>query len=148
MADIVIPQEEADNLINASKEYHGPQKVEYPAPGESLNMQCESHGGSERYHLDVYRGRIELTKASHNLRVRIAIPLLRLDIGGRPHKNPDGERIDCPHLHVYREGYGDAWAYELPDEVFNDVHDLPQTLKDFMDYCNIQNQPSIEGNLF
>jgi hypothetical protein len=35
---------------------------------------------------------------------------MRLDLDGPPHRNPDDEEIPWPHLHVYREGYGDKWA--------------------------------------
>jgi hypothetical protein len=96
----------------------------------------------------VYRGRIVLQKATHNLRVRTAIPLLRLDLNAAPHRNPDGEKVGRTHLHVYREGYGDAWAYEVPDDAFGDLDDLVRTLNDFMTYCNITQQPAINPHLF
>ncbi|KJU85379.1 prophage protein [Candidatus Magnetobacterium bavaricum] len=39
------------------------------------------------------------------------IILLRLCFGGHPHRNPDDTEISSPHLHRYREGYADKWAY-------------------------------------
>ena len=148
MADVDIPQDEADELIAMEKQYTGPEAVDYPGPGASLQMQCESLDGAERFYLDVYRGRITLKKATHNLRVRTAIPLLRLDLNAAPHKNPDGEKIGRTHLHVYQEGYGDAWAYELPEGVFEDLDDLVRTLYDFMAYSNITEQPTVNRDLF
>ncbi|NQU21722.1 MAG: hypothetical protein HQ567_10595 [Candidatus Nealsonbacteria bacterium] len=69
--------------------------------------------------------------------------MLRLDVDGPPHQNPDGEEMPSPHLHVYREGYGDKWAVPVPAE-FTDTSDLVCTLRDFMKYCNVQECPSIQ----
>jgi len=148
MADAVIPQDEAEELIEIEKRYTGSDPVEYPGAGENLQMKCLSPDEAERFHLDVYRGRIELKKVCHNLRVRTAVPLLRLDLNGCPHRNPDGEKVEGTHLHVYKEGYGDAWAYEVPDEPFRGLDDLRRTLYDFMTYCNITQQPRVNPHLF
>jgi hypothetical protein len=67
---------------------------------------------------------------------------LRLDIGGPPHCNPDGERIDCPHLHRFREGHGDRWAEPMPP-VIGDPDDLLACLTGFLQYCNVVHIPSI-----
>jgi hypothetical protein len=37
------------------------------------------------------------------------IPLARVDNAAQ-HVNPDGTILRCPHLHLYREGEGMAWA--------------------------------------
>ena len=31
--------------------------------------------------------------------------MLRLDIGNVEHKNPNGERIQGPHLHIFKDNY-------------------------------------------
>ena len=67
--------------------------------------------------------------------------LARLDFGGAPHRNPDGEEIASPHLHVYREGFGDKWAFPVPTDTFTDLADLWRTLQNFMHYCNIVELP-------
>ena len=154
MADIDIPQEEADDLIAMEKQYTGPDTVDYPGGGDKLKMKCESPDEAERFHLDIYRGRIELEKVHHNFRVRTAVPLLRLDLNASPHQNPDGEKVGRTHLHVYREGYGDAWAYEVPDDAFGNLENLEhpedfvRTLYDFMTYANITQQPTVNPRLF
>lgn len=148
MADVDIPQEEAAELIEMVKKYTGPDTVEYPGPGENLQMKCQSPDEAERFHLDVYRGRIALKKVSHNLRVRTAVPLLRLDLNAAPHRNPDGEKVGRAHIHVYREGSGDAWAYEVPNEPVADLDDLERSLQAFMTYSNITQQPTINPHLF
>jgi hypothetical protein len=63
---------------------------------------------------------------------------LRLDIGGGRHSNPDGEVIDGPHLHIYTEGYGDKWAYPLPDEFTDDIS-LMVKFVEFLRCCKIDN---------
>lgn len=148
MADPDIPQDEAEYLIALEKQYEGPDNVDYPGQGETLQMKCESPDGSERFHVDVYRGRIDLKKVNHNMRVRTAVPLLRLDINASPHKNPDKTKVGRTHLHVYREGYGDSWAYELPEGEFENLDDLVATLYDFLDYCHVTRQPTVNWNLF
>jgi hypothetical protein len=55
--------------------------------------------------------------------------------------------MDCPHLHLYREGFGDKWAFPVPPEVFSDVENLWQALQDFMRFCNIIEPPLFERNL-
>ena len=74
--------------------------------------------------------------------------LLRLDLGGAPHRKPDGEEIPVPHLHVYREGYGDKWAVPVPVGCFGNLDDVWQALRDFMEYCNIAQPPRIQRGLF
>ena len=81
-------------------------------------------------------------------RGRQVIVLVRLDLGGPPHRNPDGEEIPTPHLHVYRAGYGDKWAVAVPSASFRAVGDLWTTLEDFMQFCNITEPPHIERGLF
>lgn len=50
-------------------------------------------------------------------------PLVRLDVLGKPHENPHhspyrpGEVIDCPHIHIAKEGFGTSIAYTLDDLV-------------------------------
>ena len=58
------------------------------------------------------------------------------------------KEICCPHLHIYREGFGDKWAMPVPVDRFNRTADLVGTLQDFMMYCNVIELPFIEEGLF
>lgn len=102
----------------------------------------------EQFLLDLSRGRIDLRKVKTQTRARQIVVLVRLDLGGAPHRNPDGEEIPVPHLHVYREGYGDKWAVPVPAYRFGNLADVWQTLSDFMGYCNITQPPRIQRGLF
>jgi MoaA/NifB/PqqE/SkfB family radical SAM enzyme len=73
---------------------------------------------------------------------------MRLDIDGAPHRNPDGELIPCPHLHIYRENFGDKWAYPLPQGKFRNLSDLFRTFEDFMAECNVVDPPRMQAGLF
>ena len=73
--------------------------------------------------------------------------MCRLDLGV-PHRNPDGEEIPAPHLHIYREGYDDKWAYPLPQDTFTNIDDKWQIFLDFMKYCNIVDAPNFKRGLF
>ena len=98
--------------------------------------------------LDVTRAQIKLTKATYQTRARAAIILMRLDLDGPPHRNPDGEEIPCPHLHLYREGYGDKWAIPAPLDRYPTSLDMFLTFEAFMNHCNITEPPHIQKGLF
>ena len=73
--------------------------------------------------------------------------LARLDFGP-PHRNPDGEEIGSPHLHLYQEGFGDKWACPVPQDRFPNLSDPQLMLKDFVHFCNIVKPPVIRWGLF
>lgn len=98
--------------------------------------------------LDVTRAQIKLTKATYQNRARQAIVLMRLDLDGPPHRNPDGSEILCPHLHVYREGFGDKWAIAAPSDRYAETHDLFSTCIAFMRHCNITGLSKMQKGLF
>ncbi|MEI6875039.1 MAG: hypothetical protein WCL50_07900 [Spirochaetota bacterium] len=97
--------------------------------------------------MDIGRGSIALEKTKFQNRARKTVILARLDLGGPPHRNPDGEEIPCPHLHHYREGYGDKWATAAPAN-FAATGATLDLLDEYMSYCNIVGKPIIEGGLF
>lgn len=148
MAEIDIPQVEADALLALEKKRINDAEWEYPMLGGSISIPLHSLEGREHFSLDIGRGRIALSKVTYQNRARQVIVLARLDLGGPPHRNPDGEEVGCPHLHVYREGYGDKWAYPVSQGRFEHTNDLWQTLQDFMTYCNITNPPNIRRGFF
>ena len=74
--------------------------------------------------------------------------MARLDFGGAPHRNPDDQEIECPHLHIYREGYGVRWAMPLPVGDFTDASDPWMLLIEFMKFVNITVPPDVRKGLF
>jgi hypothetical protein len=148
MADIDIPQAEADALIEMEKHRVDDKEWLFAAPGERMAVPLTSADKREQFMLDVSRSQIKLTKATFQNRARQAIILMRLDLDGPPHRNPDGKEIPCPHLHRYREGFGDRWAFPAPLERYSNNQDLFSTLDVFMRDCNIVNPPSVQKGLF
>ncbi|MBS3959524.1 MAG: hypothetical protein KGZ52_09005 [Xanthomonadaceae bacterium] len=142
-----MTQQEADALLALEKHFLGSDRFDFPALGGALRIPLYSSDRREEFSLDITRGRILLAKNTFQTRARKAVILARLDLAGPPHRNPDGEEIDCPHLHLYREGYGDKWAAPLP-AVFTGIEDAFQLMDVFMDYCRVVGKPIIERGLF
>lgn len=109
----MLTQHEADALIRMPKRLTLPPKqpITLPSNGQKKVLEAESLDGRERFHFDINRASIKVTQATYQNRSRGTI-LLRLDLDGPPHENPDETRteVPCPHLHVYREGWETRWA--------------------------------------
>jgi hypothetical protein len=148
MADINLTQAEADNLMAMEKRAVDEKEWLFPAPGDRVAIPLTSLDKRESFMLDVTRAQIILTKATYQNRARSAIILMRLDLDGPPHRNPDGVEIPCPHLHIYREGYGDKWAIPAPVARYTNTLDLFSTCDAFMKHCNITDPPKIQKGLF
>ncbi len=148
MADINLTQEEADKLMAMEKRPIDDKEWLFPGPGERIAISLTSLDKRENFMLDVTRAQIKLTKATYQNRARAAIILLRLDLDGPPHTNPDGVEIPCPHLHIYRESFGDKWAIPAPPERYGDTLDLFSIFEAFMLHCNITERPRIQKGLF
>ena len=148
MGDINLTQDEADALIAMPKQRENEDEWEYPLFGGSISIPLVASDKREGFLLDISRGKIDLLKGKHQNRARKIIALARLDFGGSPHRNPDGEEIACPHLHLFREKYGDKWAFPVPGDKFSNIEDVEQTLQDFMRFCNIIKPPLIKKGLF
>lgn len=144
---LILTQQEADALLALDKHYFGTERFMFPSLGGSLRLPLHSVDRREEFSLDITRGRILLEKNTFQTRARKTVILARLDLSGPPHRNPDGEEIGCPHLHLYREGYGDKWAAPLPAEL-PAVGSVLELLDAFMDYCRIIGKPIIERELF
>ena len=148
MADIDITQEKADELIAMEKHRVNEKEWLFSAPGERLAIPLISADKREHFMLNVSRAQVKLTKATYQNRARQAIILMRLDIDGPPHRNPDGVEIPCPHLHIYREGHGDKWAVPAPADRYPNTLDLFSTFETFMTHCNITEPPIVQKGLF
>ena len=107
MADANLTQAEADALTAMEKRRSDDTEWQYPDLGGYVTIPLVSMDRRESFLLDLRRSQIDLTKGTYQNRGRQVVVLARLDFGGAPHRNPDGEEIRSPHLHVYREGLGD-----------------------------------------
>ena len=145
MSEINLPQAKADALLAMEK---------FSVKGKSMNfmdIDCKfeidliSGDKKEKFVLNYSRNQINLEKRNHHLRTQV-VGLVRLDLKGPPHRNPDGEKIGPNHLHLYREGFGLKWAHQIPEDKFPNINnDIKQTLVDFMKYCNINYDFLLDG---
>lgn len=140
-------QTEADLLLAMEKQRLDEREWQIPADGVSLAIPLTSLDRREQFSLDIWRQAIVIAKVRYQHRARKVIILARLDLGGAPHTNPDGAKLPCPHLHLYREGFGDRWAFPLPSE-FTNPKDLWHTLDEFMAFCHIVLPPIFQRSLW
>lgn len=153
MSEVMLTQSEADALIAIEKHHDTTEaandnSLQLPDLGGKLIIPLICINKREKFSLDMRRSRIDLLKETKQLRGRQVIVLVRLDVGGAPHRNPDDTEISSPHLHIYREGYADKWAIPVPEGKFTNLNDSWKTLLDFMKFCNITNPPKFEKGLF
>ena len=141
---VALTQAEANGLLAMEKHRVDNKVWSPPRRGCGVTIPLVSVDGRESFLLDLRRGRINLAKNMYQNRARQVFVLARLDVGGAPHRNPDGVMIPCPHLHLYREGYNDRWAIPVPSNQFSSPDDDAQTLRDFMNYCNVTLPPAMQ----
>jgi len=152
----MLTQSEAEALITLPKIKNSDDNYDFPLPGDFLNIPLSSQDEHENFLIDINRGSIRLTKCTYQERYQTIIILIRLDLDGPPHTNPEvvdvplhhltpynGQTIDCPHLHLYVEGFMAKWAIPAPNDEFSDTTNLYKTLQDFFRYCNVVVPPKI-----
>ncbi len=157
----MLTQSEADTLIAMQKKKANDEVTSFPLGGSLLTLPIVSLDGREAFLIDVNRGRIRLSKCSYQERYQSTIVLVRLDIDGPPHPNPDvdtvplpflqpynGVTLPTPHLHLYTEGFMDKWAIPAPPDKFSSLSDLYETLVQFFTFCNIVEPPTVQKDLF
>ena len=142
----MLSQKEADALIEVLKEIKDLSGTfPFPQPGDHKKINLVSADGKHSFIVDINRkGYINfIKKCTYQGRYQKDIILLRLDINGPEHTNPDGEVLPGTHLHVYREGFGDRFAIAVPPDIGNTT-DFVQTLIDFLVYFRTTNANSLE----
>ena len=148
MAELELTQVEADALIAVEKHRLDGNVWDFPGPGEKIVIPLASADKRESFMLDITRVRIKLTKVTYQSRARDSVVLLRLDIDGGLHRNPDGVEVPCPHIHLYRQGYGDKWAYPVPLAIYPDLGSFSASFNSFMQHCNVTQRPVLNWGLF
>ena len=143
-----LTQVEADYLMQLEKKFTSDDPLILGAGPLKFARTLISGDGRERFLLDVHRGRLSLKKYTFQERVRVIIPLVRVDIGETlRHTNPDGTLIEGSHIHIYREGYDVKFASPLDGFPFRAPDDMIITFEDFARFCNITMIPPITGRL-
>ena len=148
MSETALTQYEADALIKMSKIPVNDELIELPDFGGGIEIFLQSQDKQEKFILNYRKGRIDISKRNHHFRGRTVIGLARLDLDGKPHRNPDKTEIGPRHLHLYQEGYDLKWAFEIPKENFPNLSNSYDTLLDFFKYLHVIEIPNIKRGLF
>ena len=101
----------------------------------------------EIFLLDFYRGSFELSKYTINKRYRQTVIFLRYDNGGR-HTNPDGVLFKGAHVHLYREGFNDKFAFPVSEIDVDNSDSMETVFTKIMHFCNVKKFPNIEVSMF
>lgn len=141
----MLTQVEADRFMQMLKHFIRPPATITIPPGADDTYELADSGDRERFLLDVWRGTLRLSKLRFQNRVRVAVILVRLCVYGAPHTNPDGTRLSGTHLHLFKEGYDDKWAYPADPRRFSQLSDPGKTFHDFCAFCNIESPPPVQG---
>jgi len=142
----MLTQGEADALLAMEKRFADLSPV-LLEPGMDVTRELIGADRRERFQFDVWRGTIQLSKLRLQTRARKIVVLARLDIDGSPHTNPDGQRFDGTHLHLYRKGYETRWAYPVDAATFSNLSNRVRTFDDFCRFCNILDLPPVQEGL-
>ena len=137
-----LTQIEADMLISMLKESLE-KNIEIPINKANRTEfeVVEVADKKEKFIINIARKGINNQAMTYQARhPRTGEILLRLDINPSTfHRNPDGEKIEGNHLHVFTEGFGEKYA--IPFEVkSNNFHDL---CMEFFERFNLIDKPNV-----
>lgn len=144
---INLTQADADRLLAMVKHAPNTGLRPFPAQGGYLDVPLVTKNSHEKFILTINRTSKIEAKLTYQTRARQVVILARLDFGIE-HRNPDGTRVGSPHLHIYKEGYGDKWAYELPHtnfQTFDGASNMQDWLDKFLDFCQINPKNVVNG---
>lgn len=146
---LVLDQIEADLLLEHKKYFVDNSIIKLEKNNKNITRIIKSIDNKEDFILDISKGRINLSRVKYQSRHKLSNTiLLRIDTSsGARHINPDGQFIECPHIHIYKEGYGSKWAYPLDPNIFTNPNDTILLLKEFLMYFNVLETPQILGEL-
>ena len=138
-----LTQVQADNLIQMSK-HSKDKKIRLPKVNENVKIELVDSSGSYSFDFDIdRRGKIELKSKFQN-RYETSKVLVRLDINGPEHINPDGTKVGRNHIHIYKEEYADRWAYDTDKIEFGVYNSFQEYFDKFCEFCHIKVPSNIQ----
>lgn len=140
---MAITQKEYDFLMSQDKEFDdiispielGPAPIHW-------TRKISSASTKDIFLLDFHRGSFEISRYTINKRYRQTLIMVRYDNKGR-HTNPDGVSFDGPHIHLYKEGYSDKFAYPIEEVGILEEDTMEEVFNKIMHLCNIKKYPSV-----
>lgn len=149
---MILTQDEINELLSILKEVkYEKENFRFPERNESAMLEAYSEYMKKKFLIDIRTGtpRSDPRKVTYQERYIKDTILIRLDLYGPPHTNPDGATLSGNHLHIIKEGFDDRYAIEVPKEFIN-IDDKIDTLINFLEYCKIKNPvfTNIERSMF
>lgn len=153
-----LPQIEADLLLKMPKTF-GPdlEVIDFPrVQSFQAEHALQGLGNREQFILDLERGNLKRARLKFQTRARKIVILARIDIEGRPHRNPPdaphrpNERFTGVHIHLYREHFADRVAFlpvDLPSFAAPSDGNEVSWLVAFLRFCNVQSIPPIQEGI-
>jgi hypothetical protein len=153
-----LTQADADLLLALPKEFSGKiATIEFRrTQAFTAEHELQGVGSPERFLLDLERGNRKRARLKFQTRARKIYILARIDIDGRPHRNPfdaphrPGERLTDTHVHLYREGFADRVAFlpgDLPGFAPLAGADDVAWLLAFLRFCHVATIPQIQEGI-
>jgi hypothetical protein len=138
----------ASALMEMEKELVDNRVIQFPPPGFAIKLDARGKGNPEQFIFDVNRkhASIKLAKCTYQERHASVELLVRLDVDGPTHVNPNGEEVPCPHVHVYRAGFDLKWAAPAPSILVTSTR-LDKVLIAFLRYCKVGFIPNIQPSI-
>lgn len=94
------------------------------------------------YFVVIKRGSIEIDRFSISIIFKETYhTLVRVDVKGGKHTNPDGSIAPKTHIHIYNNKYDkkDRFAYPIDLNAYPGIYDIVNAYIQFLDYTNIDN---------
>src|ERR1017187_5991056 len=133
----MLTQTEADQFMQMVKHFVRPPATITIPPGADDTYELAGPNNRETFLLDVWRGTLRLSKLKYQNRVQTAVILVRLDVDGAPHTNPDGVRLSGTDLSLLKEGFDENWEspvdrgkFKIPGDTGTIVYGCPKVLPD------------------
>lgn len=116
--------------------------------GYKFKEELSSNNGKNTYNLYLSYGKMNVEKISINtVHKQSNKVLVRLDLGNQRHVNPDGTVITSDHIHIYKDGYDEKFAYTLDSDEFKNLFPNPKDrcslLKAYLEFIKVISVPQI-----
>jgi hypothetical protein len=142
-----ITQTEFSRLLSLEKTFDAADTLILGPPPASWSRGLTAPSTRDKFILDFRRSGFEITKYSYNKRYRQTIIMVRYCSTVR-HTNPDGVTFDGPHVHLFREGFDDKFAFPVSEMGVDSGDAMDIVLIKLLRYCNVSGIPVIELGLF
>lgn len=130
-----MTEELAEHLIKMLKKVVDNKDVIIPQLGDKTYVNIEPSKEvdcSDKFLIQIFKSKRDLEKCSFSaMYLPTKEQLLRIDVGGAPHTNPDGTKISGNHMHIFVDGNEVRYAMEFDTKNKNLVQIAIEFLKKF-----------------